>query len=229
MPAGSNHYGMQVGGAAMALLAVANEPFTDQKRIDSLLRIAENSMMRNLTEGFGDGGFFREGDGTGAMSSHSIFLSALQAWRISMGRDYANAERPNARMAALKWIYLTIVRGGKPVFWPIRGEYPHIAWERGRMPSPSGTVTGSYFGFGFGSVSQDQQAAMKWYYERFLLKADEAEGGPYDTVGNYPHMAVCAFINWPVELKERNPAEVLPLCYRDSDNSFFRLAQPLAG
>ena len=55
---GSNHFGMQVGGATLALLAITGEPWVDQQRVDKLLGIAEQSIVRNLTEGFGDGGFF---------------------------------------------------------------------------------------------------------------------------------------------------------------------------
>jgi hypothetical protein len=96
MPPGSNHFGMQVGGASLALLALSGESFVDQKRIDTLLKIAEQSMIRNLSEGFGDGGFFAEGDGTGSMSSQIAYLSALNAWRNVQGKDYINVDRPNA-------------------------------------------------------------------------------------------------------------------------------------
>jgi hypothetical protein len=215
MPPGSNHYGMQVGGAALAVLAVMGEPWVDSARIARLLAIGEASMTRNLTEGFGDGGFFAEGDGTGSMSSHIVYLSALQGWRNAMGRDYANGERPNARMTALKWIYLTVVRGGKPDFWPIRGAYGHNVWSR------SGLSGGGYFAIGLGAVTDEQRAAMKWYYNHFLKEPDTRANAPYDTVSPYPHVAVSAFVNWPIEAQERNPAEVLPLCYRDALRNFY--------
>ncbi|RMD77890.1 MAG: hypothetical protein D6820_10875 [Lentisphaerae bacterium] len=77
MPPKSNHFGMQVGGASLALLALRAEPWCNAEKIEKLLAIARNSMIRNLKEGFGDGGFFPEGDGTGSMSSHIVFLTAL--------------------------------------------------------------------------------------------------------------------------------------------------------
>jgi hypothetical protein len=46
-------------------------------------------------------------------------------------------------------------------------------------------------------------------------------GMPFDTVSVYPHLAVNAFINWPFGLKPRDPAEVLPLAFADSDAGFF--------
>ena len=49
MPPGSNHFGMQVGGASLALLAVSGERWVDQDRIDTLLAIAQQSMIRNIS------------------------------------------------------------------------------------------------------------------------------------------------------------------------------------
>jgi len=215
MPPSSNHFGMQVGGASMALLAVTGEKFVDQKRIDTLLAVAKQSMVRNVSEGFGDGGFFAEGDGTGSMASHIAYLTAVQAWRNAGGLEFATGERPNVRMTALKWIYQTVVRNGRPDFWPIRGSYGHNVWSR------QGLSGGGYFALGFAGVTEPQQAAMKWYYNRFLADADAKANVPYDTTSRYPHVAVCALVNWPISQAERQPADVLPLCYRDSSCGFY--------
>jgi hypothetical protein len=215
MPPSSNHFGLQVGGASLALLAVSGEEFVDQQRIDTLLAVARDSMIRNMFQGFGDGGFFTEGDGTGSMSSQLSFLAGLQAWRNARGVDFVNVERPNARMMTLKWIYLTVVRDGRPHFWPIRGSYGHNVWAR------EGLSGAGYFAYGFGGVPDEHKAAMKWYYDRFLLEHDRQRGAPYDTVSRYPQAAVCAFVNWPVEMKPRDPDEVLPHCYRDSIHGFY--------
>jgi hypothetical protein len=118
-------------------------------------------------------------------------------------------------MTALKWTYLTVVRDGQPVFWPIRGSYGHNVWAR------QGLSGGGYFAIGFAGVTDEQKAAMKWFYNHFLLEADTAAGTPYDTASRYPHVAVCALVNWPIENKERNPTDVLPLCYRDSTCGFY--------
>jgi hypothetical protein len=215
MPPGSNHFGMQVGGAALALMAVSGETWADQKKIDSLLKVSERSMIRNLSEGFGDGGFFAEGDGTGSMSSQIVFLSALQAWKTAMGKDFINVERANARMMTLKWIYLTVMRNGRPDFSPIRGGYGQNVWSRTTMSGAG------YFAIGLGGVTEEQKAALLWYYNHFLLAGDEKAGAPYDTVSVYPHLSISAFVNWPLGMAERNPAQVLPLCYRDSVHGFY--------
>ena len=213
-PPASNHFGLEVGGPPLACMAVMGEPWADQKRIDGLLKICERSLSRNLSEGFGDGGFFAEGDGTGSMSSQIVFLSALGAWKNVFGRDWINVERPNARMTTLKWIYLTIVRDGQPDF-PKRGGYPHNVWARHAISGAG------YFAIGMGSVTDEQKAALLWYYNHYLRAADEKAGVPFDTVCPYPHLSVCAFLNWPIGVQERNPAEVLPLCYRDSLHGFY--------
>ena len=215
MPPGSNHFGMQIGGASLAVLALEGEPFVDEDKMDVLMKIASQSIVRNLTEGFGDGGCFAEGDGTGSMSSQIAYLSALVAWKNVKGRDYIHVQRPNARMLTLKWLYQTVFRDGRPDFWPIRGAYGHNVWARQGL---SGT---GYFALGIGAVAREQQAAMKWCYNRFLLHADTEAGGPYDTVSWYPHHSVCAFVNWPVDVTPKDPAEVLPHVYRDTKCGFY--------
>ena len=214
MPPFSNHFGMQVGGSAMALLAVWNDPWADKKKIEALLKVSENSIIRNLTEGFGDGGFFAEGNGAGSMSSHLVFLSALQSWRIAGGKDFVSP-RPNAQWAALKWIFLTVPKEGKMNFYAYDGMYPHNIWAR---TDKSGA---GYFAIGMGAVSDQEKSALLWFYNHHLKESDAKEGAPYDTVSPYPHLAVSSFINWPVGMKEQNPAAVIPLCYRDSKWSFY--------
>jgi hypothetical protein len=132
-----------------------------------------------------------------------------------MGKDFTTGPRPNARMMELKWLYQTLVRNGNPSVSPIRGGYPGQAWRRGSM------CGGGYFAQGLGVVTEDQRAAMKWFYNHFMADADARRGCPFDTVSGYCHVAISAFVNWPLDTPERNPAEVLPLCYRDSRLDFY--------
>lgn len=215
MPPGSNHFGMQVGGASLALLAVSGEEWVDQPRIDRLMAIAQYSMVRNVSEGFGDGGFFAEGDGTGSMASQISYLTAVQAWKNAAGKDFVNVSRPNIRMLTVKWIYQTVVRDGRFQFWPIRGSYGHNVWAR------EGLSGAGYFAIGFGGVTRTDQAAMRWWYNHFLLDDDIANGTPYDTASKYPHLAVCAFVNWPIDVDQKYPGDVLPHFYSDSSCGFY--------
>ena len=136
---------------------------------------------------------------------------------LLLGLDFIGVDRPNVRMMSLKWIYQTVTRNGRPDFWPIRGAYGHNVWARDSY----GKSGAGYFAIGLGGVTDTDKAAMKWYYNRFLLEADTERDAPYDTVSRYPHLSVCAFVNWPLDLGERNPADVLPHCYRDSKAGFY--------
>jgi hypothetical protein len=214
MPPYSNHFAMQVGGAALVLLAVDREPWVEQERIDTLREIAAHSMVRALGEGFGDGGVFAEGDGTGSMASQIVLLTALRAWRTAAGRDYFHPGSPHARMLTLKWTYQTVYRDGRPDFWPVRGGYPHNVWSR------EGMSGAGYFAVGLGGLAEPERAALAWCYRRFLAAADAQRGTPYDTASWYPQFAVCAFVNWPVGQAEIEPSRVLPRIQVDTSAGF---------
>ena len=98
-----------------------------------------------------------------------------------------------------------------------RGAYGHNVWARDGY----GKSGAGYFAIGFGAVRHADQAAMKWIYNRFFRQTDQEQGGPYDTVSRYPHLAVSAFLNWPVDIPERHPSEVRPHAYRDSQAGFY--------
>lgn len=214
----SNHWGMQVGGGALALLAVMADPGVDEARARDLLRVSEKSMLRNLSEGFGDGGYFAEGDGTGSMSSHIVFLTALQAWRVAAGKDFVGP-RPNAQWAALKWIFGTVPpanhRGRLARGFVARGGYPHNVWAR------DGISGGAYHAIGYGVLPPDQVPALWWFYRTHLEAWDASQRTPWDTVSPYPHHAVLAFVNTPFGVEPRNPAECIPRAVRDTKHGFY--------
>jgi hypothetical protein len=233
MPPGSNHFGMQVGGASLALLAVTGEAWVDQNRIDRLLKLARNSMIRNITEGFGNGGFYMEGDGTGSMATYISYLTGLQGWKNVMGTDFVNSGKPNVPMTTMKWLYQSIAdqqshaATGKEDIAPnkkiarssrmtmkARGAYPHNVWARERLSG------GGYFAIGFSGVTDAQKPALLWFYNHNLKEADSMMDTPFDTVSRYPHVSVCAFVNWPFQTTERDPSGYLPLCYIDETAGF---------
>ena len=209
----SNHWGMQVGGGALAVLAVMNDPGVDMKEIGALLKESRKAMIRNLTEGFGDHGWYPEGDGTGVMSSHIAFLPALQAWRVAGGLDFCTP-RPNARWTVLKFVLLTIPRGGEPDF-PKRGLYGGNVWNRRGISGP-GT-----FCEGFGIVTDIEKTALLWLYNRVSWKLDKLEDTPCETAGPYPHRAILAFVNWPFDMQERNPIDSIPRAVGDRKWDFY--------
>lgn len=213
---GSNHWGMEVGGAALAMLAILNDPGVDMKKFGPLFEQSQKVMIRNMTEGFGDGGFFPEGDGTGSMSSHIVFLTALQAWKNAAGKDFITP-RPNAQWMANKWFLLTRSQDGKPDFQPQRGAYPHNIWTR------DGLSGGGYFSIGMGvAASEDIKAALLWYYTHGgYASLDAKNDTPCDTPSPYPHHAVLAFVNWPIGTPEKSPNDVLPHAVHDSKWGFY--------
>lgn len=187
-------------------------------KLNPLLESSQRCMIVNLTQGFGDGGFFVEGDGTGSMSSHIIFLSALQAWKTAAGKDFYTP-KPNAQWASMKWFFLTAL-GGNPANlragFPERGAYPQNIWGR------DGLSGGSYFGIGFGLAGEEQKAAMLWFYNHAGLKeADEKGGFGLDAPSPYPHHSILSSVNWPLGIIEKNPGDVLPHAYRDNVCRFY--------
>ncbi len=197
MPA-SNHWGMQVGGGALAVLAIMNDPGVDMNKIRPLLAQSQKAMIRNVTQGFGDGGFFDEGDGTGVMASHIVYLAAVQAWREAGGKDFA-APRPNVRWTFLKFVLQTLPVDDQPVF-PKRGAYPHNVWSRQGVSGP-GT-----FCMGLGLAKEEEKPALLWLYNRVSRKLDEQAGGPFETASAYPHRAILSLVNWPFDMQEADPS-----------------------
>ena len=215
----SNHWGMQVGGGAMAVLALTGDPeVKNQDQLDKLLRASQQAMIRNLSEGFGDGGYFAEGDGTGSMASHIIFLTALQGWKNAKGLDFISS-RPNARWAALKYFLLTIPKRSKldnlGKCFPCRGGYPHNVWDR------DGISGAGYCSIGYQAVLPEERKAIWWFYNKHLKQHDDKQGTPWDTASPYPHHAILSFINTPFGTELVNPAEVMPRYVRDSKHGFF--------
>ncbi len=214
MPPKSNHFGMMAGGTALVLLALHNESWVDQTRLDSLLQKSKLAMVHNVTQGFGTGGYFAEGDGTGSMASHLVYLAAMQGYKHTLGMDFVNSGRSNVYMTALKWFYLTVAQQGAPVVWPIRGGYSHNVW-RSFLDGAYG-----YVGQGFGAVPVNMQPALLWYYYKWIHTPTSAQGAPYE-VSKYPHFVVAAFVNWPVGTAPANPATILPHGYTDSIYGFY--------
>jgi len=209
---GSNHWGMQVGGGALAILAIAGDPGTDNAKIQKLLDASPKALIRNMTQGFGDHGWFREGCGTGSMSSQIAFVPALQAWMNVGGLDLVSP-RPNGQWLTLKWHLLTVWNNHKPLY-PPRGMYPHNIWARG------GVSGAGYFCEGFGVMNDDQKAAMLWIYNNWVRDGDLRKGTPYDTTTPYPHHCILAFVNWPIGMEPKNPAGIIPQAVGE-ENTFY--------
>jgi hypothetical protein len=204
----SNHWGCQIGGALLALLAVRGDPGVDAGRVEKLLETAGRGIVRNVTEGFGDGGYFWEHAGPGQISSDTAFLPAVQAMKVAGGLDYVSP-RSNVPNVTLIRVYELLKKKGGGTHYPLRhsSSYGTPAFER------EGLSRGGQVAQGFGAVRDEQRAALLWTYENVL--EPDAGRRSYDLLGPYPHRAILALVNWPIGTPARNPAEVLPRVLHD--------------
>ncbi|MEZ5300488.1 MAG: hypothetical protein R3F11_07485 [Verrucomicrobiales bacterium] len=82
---GSNHWGPQIAGPAMVALAIQGDPGTDDAKVAKLLETSEKSFLRELVEGWGERGWFAEGDGLGRSprTRRSCRRCRRGAWRAA--------------------------------------------------------------------------------------------------------------------------------------------------
>lgn len=200
-PPRSNHFGAYIGGAGIALLAIRNDPGADMDRIDPWLKKIEKQMIRGMTEGFGDKGFYAEGHGPSHMFANNAFVPLLQAARVSWGKDFITP-RSNGQWITLRWAMEIIPHGSKAWYPNYKvNSYGDLYKLRGPMSE------GGDWSQGFGALANDdQKAAMLWMYENAIEKTKPLK--EFDA-WTYPHRAVFALINWPIGLEPKNPAEVL--------------------
>ncbi len=211
-PPGSNHYGAQVGGAAMALLAIRGDAGTDSAKIEKWLAGAEKNLVVEMAQGWGDHGWFAEGDGPSGVAADTSLIPAFQAMRVAGGKDFITP-RPDVPWMTMKWPMLTRLapgfKKGNEVFPLHSTTYDHNVYAR------HGFSGSGQFAQGFGTILPEQKPALLWLYDRMFKAADAAAGAPFDTVSMYPHRAILAFLNWPFSTAEKNPAEVLPHAVED--------------
>jgi hypothetical protein len=199
--AGSNHWGPIVGGGSIALLAIKGDPGVDDKLISELLVDNEQCIITQLSEGWGPSGWYCQGDGAGCISSDNAFLPALKAWRVAAGKDFVTGN-PTPQWMTLKWVMGSAKVDGKMVF-PGRGMYPHNVWSRTHL-SGGGAICQ-----GFGALEEKYKPALLYFYNHSIREEDEKAGAPFDTVSVYPHRSIQALVNWPFDMQEKDPAEIL--------------------
>lgn len=216
----SNHWGCQIGGAALALLAVKNDPGVDGARVEELLKVAGENFIKQMTAGFGDGGYFNEAQPAGYIGSDTAFTMALRAFQVAGGQDFISPRR-NASMITLRIVFELLRspedaqkalgnRGYHYPLWNYGGGngYGTSYFERGENP-PKGISNAGQFAQGFGAIDPRCRPALLWTYNH-VVQPDPAKR-VYDTVSPYPHRAVLALVNWPLAPeKEEDPAKILP-------------------
>jgi hypothetical protein len=205
----SNHWGCQIGGAALALLAIRGDPGADDGKLKPLLEANATCIVRQVTEGFGDGGYSNEHAGPGQIASDTAYLPAVQAWRVAGGKDFVGP-RPHVSNVTLIRVYELLARKGGGVQYPLRHPSSYGTQDFGR----DGLSRGGQFVQGLGAVKPEFRPAVQWTYEN-VVEPDPAKR-TYDLVSPYPHRAILALANWPIGETAKNPADVLPRVLHDS-------------
>jgi hypothetical protein len=193
----SNHYGAWNGGGGTAVLAILGDPGVDRPTALLCHRVFAQRAKRALDWGFSDRAWFYEGHQCGRISTNTGLFAYLQALRVAAGMDMVqNCEA--AQWLLTKWIFELGFRNGK-VLGIERGMYCRDFLRNGNNTSESGD-----FCLGFGVCPQEHKPAVLWFYNRVLEPGEKT----YDVM-KLPHHAAYALANWPLGVKERDPAEIL--------------------
>lgn len=222
---GSNHFGAVVGGCGLAVLAIENDPGTDRALLSKYEGMLERQVVRHLSAGWGDGGYYKEGWGASRVGTQGGFLCFLQALRVARGHDYLNVDRPNASYVTMVPRCLLVLRGSDHAYFPYRsnmgGTYGNP--EIGSLDQNGGLSWGGHFSEGFGAIADRYKPGLLWAYNHLFSPDNKFL---YDTLGSYPHRSMLALVNWPTfaGVHEANPAEAMPLVVRDTlyDHFAFR-------
>lgn len=212
----SNHWGPQIGGAGLSILAIYGDPGTDTGLLDKYLEKIRKNAVRGLTEGFGDGGYYYEHLGPSQIMSDTAFIPYLQAERVAMGMDFISP-KVNAQWVCLRWVTDLVPVKGKPEF-PLRHPSTYGTGEFWKMRD--GLSRGGQFVQGMGALATDEQRrAMLWVYNN-TVEPDPASR-TFDTLSPYPHRAILALVNWPIGETPTNPESIVPKARRDSVYDWF--------
>lgn len=201
---GCNHWGAHTGGAGIALLALRGDAGVDARRIEDLLGKVIDNACREIAEGYGSRGYYYEGHHCGRLSSNTGLVPFIQAYRVAMGRDLVSSSS-NAPWLLTKWVYEFV---DHPAGQSSAGAYTYNS--RGmyaREFDRTGASSAGDFAQGFGICPQEHVPTVLWLYNHIIEPGEQTYGADEP----YPHRAAYALANWPVDVAEKNPAEVFPL------------------
>ncbi|MCC5850154.1 MAG: hypothetical protein JJU29_18875 [Verrucomicrobia bacterium] len=208
----NNHWGSQIGGMGVALLAIRGDNGVDNALVEEYLEIILANARLQVEEGFSPSGWHSEGTHPGRIPLYTGFSEFIQVARTALGLDYTTHSR-TVQMMGMRWAYEIFGERGQ-VRVPHHGDYGD---DRLITGSPM-LSQGGIFSKGMGMVTPEQRRALLWVYNTFA--EHENFPRPYD-VGAYPHRAIYAFLNWPIGEEPLNPAEVLPKVIDDTEKGYF--------
>ena len=192
-----NHYGAAVGGVGIGLLAIRGDTGTSSEKVEAFLKKITKQARDEISIGYGDRGYYFEGHQCGRISSNTGLIPYIQAYRVAAGKDLIE-KKDNARWLAAKWIYEFALNPDGKYTDAQRVMYCRD-FPRGGMWSEQGD-----FCMGFGICPAEYIPALKWVYNH---QVDPEIVKSFDVL-DYPHQAVYALANWPIEVPEKNPADL---------------------
>jgi hypothetical protein len=203
-----NHYGAAVGGVGMGLLAIRGDAGADTRKVEDLLAKIVKEARDEISIGYGDRGYYFEGHQCGRISSNTGLVPFIQAYRVAAGKDLVS-KNENARWLAAKWIYEFALNGD--------GEYTNVQRGMYCRDFPRGGMVSEQSDFcqGFGICPTEYVPALKWVYNHQI---EPGKDKTYDIL-EYPHQAVYALANWPLEVEEKNPQNMSALLPRVSHDT----------
>ena len=206
---GCNHWGAHTGGCGVALLALKDDPGIPRERIDRYLGTVIHNIKRAIMEGHGKYGYYYEGHHCGRLAVNTGMLLFMQAYREAMGKDLVPG-CSNAEWQLTKWVYEFVDHGPERHYtYNSRGMYR-------REFDRTGMSTGGDFAHGFGVCPDKHKPAVLWLYNHIVEPGEKT----YDIM-SLPHRAPYAFVNWPLDVKERNPGELFPLVLAEEGPGYF--------
>ena len=199
----SNWYAICRGGAGTAALAVYGDELSEKTPSDilKLIKIAEYSVRQYLTIGVGEHGFGSEGESYLFLSLDRGLLPFFYAYRTAQGKDFVNGSRT-------QWILPLFVM--KMIYEDPKVSMPHYG-SGGNFLRPWGQ-----FAMGLGTASDKYKPAVYWMFNRYFgLKGD----GKFDIF--YPHNAIYALKDAPVDTQYPNPSQILPKVVCDEQKGYY--------
>jgi len=219
----SNHFGLQVGGAGITILALKGDPeltAEQQKLLEQYQAGVDKNLVKTFTYDHGQTGYFGEHAGPGTINTTWTITPLLAAERIAHGRDWLS----NPAQRAPEWLTLRFVMQTLPT--PKGPMYTNPTAGRGGYGGDEMQQDGghhaTYFCQGFGAVRPQYRPALQWVYEKFVEPLEQKQYAAqipsgqksFDAFG-VPHRPMFSFVFWPIGQKAENPEKTMPKAVGD--------------
>jgi len=214
----SNHFGLQVGGAGLTILALKGDPELTPEQDAQLTKFQEGvdkHARKVMTQDFGESGYFAEHAGPGVISTSWTFTPWLYAEKVAHGRDWLSSPKnPTPEWITLRYIMESLPSDKGTTY---TNPAPGDGYGSEFLIQAGGHHAG-YWSQGFGAIEPKYIPALLWTYNHFVEPTERAlypdqfppgNGKSYDAF-NYPHRTLYSFVEWPFGMAEENPEKTMP-------------------